>query len=87
MMNRCLTWDKKWCTGKEVKIPMVFRPVTGTAVHTEVDGLEYSAPLGDLIKGYIEHLQVRKFRRGFDWEFTEKDMREVLNQASFIWQK
>jgi len=45
----------------------------------------HSAKLGDFIKDYIEHTNISKWRRSFDWDIVEEQMRKHLNQATVQW--
>ncbi len=45
----------------------------------------HSAKLGDFIKDYIEHLNIPRWRRMFDWDIVEEQMRKHLNQTVIQW--
>ena len=45
----------------------------------------HSAKLGDFIKDYIEHTNISKWRRSFDWDIIEEQIRKHLNQATVQW--
>ena len=73
----------KWKTSVVDNVPMVLavpgRPTVKVPMHRHV------APLGDFIREYIQHLGLSRWRRGPDWNLTERLMREKLNQGSLTW--
>lgn len=74
-------FEKKWCTGTEnVDNRLVW--FDGSIRHFNVKMYERTAPVGDFIQAYVEHLSIPWWRRKkMEWKFVEKIMREVvLNQ-------
>lgn len=70
--------EKHWGTGEVRLIDVPIVNVTGhptVKMNCEV----CSAPLGDFIKAYFEHLQASRWRRRWDWRRVERSLREKLN--------
>jgi hypothetical protein len=67
----------KYKTGKKISVTV---NIVGKNLSYEEDKDEFSIPLGDLIKLYIEHINIPWYKiKPWDWEYTERKMRECIN--------
>ncbi len=73
-------WSTKWGTGVIEGVPGRVVNVEGNPKITLKMEL-HQAPVGDLIKAYIEHLNTPWWRRERYWKLVEEWMREKLNGA------
>ena len=75
----------KWATGEKRKVKLdIVLPYDG---HGTVDIISSvnKAPMGDFMEEYIKHLTVPWYRRGPDWRYINRKLKQVLNQITMEW--
>ena len=76
---------KKYGTDTIEEVPVVMYSRYEKSKETTTKLRLHSAKLGDFIKDYTEHLNISKWRRSYDWDIVEEQMRKHLNQAAVQW--
>jgi len=75
---------KRWGTGKREAVWASIANAVGQP-EVQIAHEVLQAPLGDLIKAYVEHLSIPWWRRGFDWQIVERKLRRPLNEINLRW--
>ncbi len=79
-------WTSKWATGITDDVPgKVVNVPESPDITLRME--RHTAPLGDFIKEYVNHLRIPWWRRGHYWSLIEGWMREKLNKSggTVVW--
>jgi hypothetical protein len=73
---------KRWKTNK---VEYQEYDIIGTDKTISLKSHKYSAQFGDLIKAYVDHLNLPWWKKKWDWDITEKALRTILNKMTLNW--
>ncbi len=76
---------KKYGTDVIEEVPVIMHSQYEESKDSTMKLRLHNAKLGDFIKDYVDHLSISKWRRSYDWDIVEEQMRKHLNQASVQW--
>lgn len=71
----------RWVKGP-CKADAVLIGLDGSRTPFKMDSKEHEAPVGDLLKAYIDHLNTPWYKKDWYFKFVEKKFREIFNQYS-----
>ena len=77
--------EKKWKTD-ETRV-VTSKICNAVPPNNEIDVLRnvHSAPMGDLIKEYVKHINIPWYKKLYDWSIVENRLRTVLNSVTLEW--
>lgn len=73
-------FKSKWITG-EAEVECIIVNLNPQIKHKR-PGFVHSAPLGDFLNDYLEHISIPWYRKNWDWKLVKRLMLDKLNGIS-----